>query len=50
MLAQAEELMLKEYPIININWNTSNYLLRSEVKGWYPLLLNNHPYKFVELK
>lgn len=50
MLAEAEEMMLKEYPIINLNWNTSNYLLHEDVKGWYPLLLNSHPYKFVELR
>lgn len=50
LLAEAETLLLNERPIIPLYWNTSNYLLHTDVKGWEPLLLNNHPYKFIELK
>lgn len=48
-LEKAEALFLSEMPIIPIYWYTSNYLLHTSVKGWHPLLLNNHPYKFVDL-
>lgn len=49
-LAQAEGVMLREYPIVPINWSTKVYLIHPSVKGWHPLLLNNHPYKFVRLE
>lgn len=48
-LAKAEELMLRDAPIIPMYWATTNYLIRPEVKGWHPLLLNNHPFKHVSL-
>ncbi len=49
-LSEAESELLRETPILPIYWYTTNYLIRPEVKGWHPLLLNNHPFKFVELK
>lgn len=48
-LEEAEKIFLDDMPVIPIFWYTSNYLLHPSVKGWEPLLLNNHPYKFVEL-
>jgi oligopeptide transport system substrate-binding protein len=50
ILSKAESIMLKEVPVLPIYWYTTNYLLRPEVKNWHPLLLNNHPYKFVRLE
>ncbi len=50
ILEQAEALFLSEMPIIPVYWYTTNYLLHTAVKGWHPLLLNNHPYKFVDLE
>lgn len=50
VLEQAEALFLSEMPIIPVYWYTTNYLLHNSVKGWHPLLLNNHPYKFVDLE
>ncbi|MDP0490510.1 MAG: peptide ABC transporter substrate-binding protein [Verrucomicrobiota bacterium JB023] len=50
ILAQAETIVLDDSPVLPIYWYTTNYLLREEVKNWNPLLLNNHPFKFVELK
>lgn len=50
ILEQAEALFLSEMPIIPVYWYTTNYLLHTSVKGWHPLLLNNHPYKFVDLE
>lgn len=48
-LAKAETILLEEMPIIPIYWATTNYLLHPSVKGWHPLILNNHPYKFLKL-
>lgn len=50
VLEQAEALFLSEMPIIPVYWYTTNYLLHDSVQGWHPLLLNNHPYKFVDLE
>ncbi len=50
ILELAEALFLSEMPIIPVYWYTTNYLLHTAVKGWHPLLLNNHPYKFVDLE
>ncbi len=50
ILAEAENILLGDTPVMPIYWYTTNYLLRSEVKNWHPLLLNNHPYKFVRLE
>ncbi len=47
-LAKAETILLEEMPIIPIYWATTNYLLHPSVKGWHPLILNNHPYKFIK--
>jgi oligopeptide transport system substrate-binding protein len=49
-LAKAEALFLKERPILPVYWYTRNYLLHPDVKGWAPLLLDNHPYKFLRLE
>lgn len=49
VLSQAETILLDEMPIIPVYWYTTNYLLDTSVKGWHPLILNNHPYKFIDL-
>ena len=50
LLAKAEALFLKERPILPVYWYKRNYLLHPDVKGWNPLLLDNHPYKFLRLE
>ncbi|MBT3637095.1 MAG: peptide ABC transporter substrate-binding protein [Opitutae bacterium] len=50
LLAKAEALFLDERPILPVYWYTRNYLLHPDVKGWNPLLLDNHPYKFLRLE
>ncbi|MGB6220910.1 peptide ABC transporter substrate-binding protein [Haloferula sp.] len=50
LMRQAETILMKEQPIAPISWYARNYLLRPEVKGWYPLLLDNHPWKSVRLE
>ena len=46
---KAEKLFLDERPILPIYWYTRNYLIHNHVKGWDPLILDNHPYKFLDL-
>lgn len=50
ILADAERRMLADTPVLPIYWYTRNYLRRPEVKNWHPLLLDNHPYKFIRLE
>jgi oligopeptide transport system substrate-binding protein len=49
-LREAESLMMNAYPILPMSWYSRNYLLRPEVKGWFPLLLDNHPYTSIRLE
>ena len=50
VLARAEALFLEERPILPVYWYVRNYLLHPDVKGWDPLILDNHPYKFLRLE
>ena len=50
LLVEAESTMMAEMPILPLFWATTNYLLSPQVKGWHPLLLNHHPYKFIDLQ
>lgn len=49
-LSQAERIILEDTPVFPIYYYTTNYLIRPEVKNWDPLLLNNHPFKFIRLE
>ncbi|MDF1755343.1 MAG: peptide ABC transporter substrate-binding protein [Verrucomicrobiales bacterium] len=49
-LQEAEDILLDELPITPLYWYTSVYLIDPGVKNWHPLLLNNHPYKHIELR
>jgi oligopeptide transport system substrate-binding protein len=48
--SKAEEILMDELPIIPIYTYTRVYMLRDEVKGWYPNLLDTHPYQFISLE
>jgi oligopeptide transport system substrate-binding protein len=50
LMHDAEEVLLTDMPIIPIYWYTRVYLLDTQVRGWYPKLLDNHPYKHVWLE
>lgn len=50
VLQASEKILMAEIPAIPIYWYTTNYLIDNRVKGWSPLLLNNHPYKFISLE
>ena len=45
-----QETLLDDTPVLPIYWYTTTYLIRPEVKNWHPLLLNNHPFKFVKIE
>ncbi|MGE0614470.1 MAG: peptide ABC transporter substrate-binding protein [Bacteriovoracia bacterium] len=47
---KAEELLMKESPILPIYTYTSVYLLSPDVKGWNPTIVNHHPWKHVYLE
>lgn len=42
-----DAILVDECPIIPIYHNTSVYALSPRVKGFYPTLLDNHPYKHI---
>ncbi len=49
LLARAEALMLSESPVIPLYWARRSYLKRPEVRGWHPLLLDNHLFEDISL-
>ncbi|MEC5127531.1 peptide ABC transporter substrate-binding protein [Verrucomicrobiales bacterium BCK34] len=49
-LQKAESILLEELPILPVYWYTRVYLLHPDVENWNPLLLDNHPYKHIDLK
>lgn len=50
ILHRAEELFLSELPVVLVYWYTNTYLVQPSVQNWYPLVLGNHNYKFINLK
>jgi oligopeptide transport system substrate-binding protein len=48
-LKEAERILLNDLPILPIYWYTRTYLIHPDVKNWHPLLLDNHPYKYIDL-
>ncbi|RYD19696.1 MAG: peptide ABC transporter substrate-binding protein [Verrucomicrobiaceae bacterium] len=50
LFRQAESMLMDAQPILPISHYTRNYLLRPEVKGWHPLLLDNHPWDAIRIE
>lgn len=50
LFQRAEEILLAESPIIPIYTYTRVYAVRPEVRGWYPTILDHHPYKHLYLE
>jgi oligopeptide transport system substrate-binding protein len=50
LLRRAEDIFLSEVPVVIIYWYTNAYLLQPSVQNWYPLVLGNHNYKYIDLK
>lgn len=48
--AQAETLLLEQAAVIPLYHYQTVYLIRPEVKGWHPTLLDWHPYKYISLE
>lgn len=44
---QAEALLLADAPILPVYFYTHAFLIRPAVKGWFPTILDHHPYKYV---
>lgn len=49
LLQKAETILLSAAPIIPIYHYTHVFLIQPSVQGWYPTLLDHHPYKYVWL-
>ena len=49
LLQQAEAVLVREIPVIPLYFYTRNYLLQPSVKGWYPNVIDHHPWKDVYL-
>lgn len=47
---QAEEILINEAPILPIYNYTTNYLMSGDVKGYYPNIMDYHPYKYLYLE
>lgn len=47
---QCEDLLAEEVPILPLYFYVHVTLRHPSVKGWYPTLLDHHPYKFVYLQ
>ena len=50
LMQRAERILLNDAPIIPIYYYTSVRLVLPSVHGWYPTLLDRHPYKHVWLE
>lgn len=45
-----DALLLEEMPVIPLYNYKKIYALSPKVKGWYPTLLDSHPYKYLDLE
>lgn len=50
LFQKAEALLLEQAPVMPIYFYKTNYLLHPAVQGWYPNVLDNHPYHGVWLR
>jgi oligopeptide transport system substrate-binding protein len=50
LFAQAEKILLDDASIIPIYFYVSKELRHPSVQGWYPTILDRHPYKYVWLE
>ena len=46
-LQDAEEILLTDLPVLPIYWYTRVYMKDTQLRGWEPKVLDNHPYKYV---
>jgi oligopeptide transport system substrate-binding protein len=46
---QAEARLISQAPVLPVVFNKNKFLIRPEVQGWYPTLLDQHPFTAVRL-
>lgn len=46
---EAEKILLEEAPVLPVYTYTRVYLMRPEVKGWYPNIQDRHAYKYIHI-
>ena len=49
LFQQAEAILMDELPVIPVYFYTRVYALHPSVQGWYPTILDNHPYQHLWL-
>lgn len=49
LLRNAEKILADDVPVIPTVYNRNKFLIRPEVRGWFPNLLDIHPYNDVRL-
>jgi len=47
---EAEAILLDEMPVIPIYFYVSLSLVKTNVRGWHPNILDHHPYKYIHLE
>jgi oligopeptide transport system substrate-binding protein len=47
---KAEAILLDDAPILPVYFYTHAFLIHPSVKGWFPTILDHHPYKHVRLE
>lgn len=50
LFEKAENMLMDQAPIIPLYYYTSMALLNPNLKGWYPNILDHHPYKYMSLE
>ncbi|MGB0184609.1 MAG: ABC transporter substrate-binding protein, partial [Opitutales bacterium] len=50
LFQEAEEILIDALPVIPIYFYVTSRLIHPSVKGWYPSILDNHPYQAVRLE
>ena len=50
LFQQAEAILIEELPVIPIYFYVTSRLIHPSVRGWYPSLLDNHPYQAITLE
>ena len=50
LFQKMEAILVEETPMLPVYFYTNVVLMDPSVKGWYPTILNNHPYKYVYLE
>ena len=50
LFQEAEAILMDELPVLPIYFYTHVYFKQPSVKGWYPNILDEHPYKYVYLE